>query len=348
MRKAQSTPRPIAAQQASQSANAAGRLLNLISVVVPCYNESDGLNTLHAALTPILEAISPCHEIILVDDGSRDNTFDIARELSQKDPRVKAIRFARNFGKEAGMAAGLSHATGDAVILMDADLQHPPAVIPEMLSAWKNGIDMVIAIRRTRETDSWIRRSVSRAFYHLFDAVSEVRIPQGAGDFRLFDQKVVQAIVSLPERNRFMKGITSWVGFRQECLPFDVANRASGKSSWSLLKLLRYAWDGVTSFSTLPLRVWSVLGMAIAGMASLYGIWLLISTTVFGIDVPGYASLMVSTLFLGGVQLISLGVLGEYVGRIFLEVKMRPMYLVADSIGFPDPNSPSPSHGSDA
>jgi len=329
------------AQPTLPSDTAPARQLALLSVVVPCYNESDGLRALHAALTPVLEALAPNHEIILVDDGSRDNTFDIARELSRSDPRVKALRFARNFGKEAAMAAGLSHATGDATVLMDADLQHPPAVIPGMVTSWIAGTDMVIAVRRRRDTDSWLRRLVSRAFYHLFDAVSEVRIPQGAGDFRLFDRRVVQAIAALPERNRFMKGITSWVGFRQECLPFDVADRASGKSSWSLLKLLRYAWDGITSFSTLPLRVWSVLGIAIAGIATLYGLWLVVSTTVFGIDVPGYASLMVSTLFLGGVQLISLGVLGEYVGRIFLEVKMRPMYLVADSVGFEEDDAPA-------
>ncbi len=308
-----------------------------------CYNESEGLETLHAALAPVLEGLAPRFEIILVDDGSRDNTFDVAHELSREDPRVKVIRFARNFGKEAGMAAGLRHARGDAVVLMDADLQHPPAVIAEMLALWKNGADMVIAVRRTRATDFWLRRLISRAFYHLFDVVSEVRIPQGAGDFRLFDRKVVRAIVSLPERNRFMKGITSWVGFRQECLPFDVANRASGRSAWSLLSLLRYARDGVTSFSTLPLRVWSILGVLIAGIASLYGLWLLIRTMVFGIDVPGYASLMVSMLFLGGVQLISLGVLGEYVGRIFLEVKMRPMYLISDSIGITESAAAEPA-----
>jgi glycosyltransferase involved in cell wall biosynthesis len=327
MRKAQPKTRP------SLPANAADRRPGLLSVVVPCYNESEGLRTLHAALTPVLEGLDIPYEIILVDDGSRDNTFDIARELGRDDPRVKALRFARNFGKEAGMAAGLRHASGDAVVLMDADLQHPPALIPDMLARWRDGIDMVIAVRRTRETDSWLRRQVSRLFYRLFDAMSEVRIPQGAGDFRLFDRKVVDAIVALPERNRFMKGITSWVGFRQECLPFDVGERAAGTSSWNPLSLFRYAWDGVTSFSTVPLRVWSVLGAMIAGAAGLYGLWLLIRTTVFGIDVPGYASLMVSMLFLGGVQLISLGVLGEYVGRIFLEVKMRPMYLIADSIG---------------
>ncbi len=324
---------PQTAPRAPHPAETSGRCLNLLSVVVPCYNESEGLRELHAALTPVLEGLKVRYEIILVDDGSRDNTFDIARELSRDDPRVKALRFSRNFGKEAAMAAGLRHARGDAVVLMDADLQHPPALIGEMLALWKDGIDMVIAVRRSRETDSWLRRLVSRLFYRIFDAVSEVRIPQGAGDFRLFDRKVVAAIAALPERNRFMKGITSWVGFRQECLPFDIGERAAGKSSWNPLKLLRYAWDGVTSFSTVPLRVWSILGVLIASVASLYGLWLLIRTTAFGIDVPGYASLMVSTLFLGGVQLISLGVLGEYVGRIFLEVKMRPMYLIADSVG---------------
>ncbi len=315
------------------------RRLDLLSVVVPCYNESDGLETLYAALTPVLETAAPNHEIVLVDDGSRDDTFIVARKLAAADSRVKAIRFARNFGKEAGMAAGLREARGDAVLLMDADLQHPPAVIPEMIARWRDGIDMVIAVRRDRGTDSWPRRMISLAYYRLFQAMSEVRIPRGAGDFRLFDRVVVDAIAALPERNRFMKGITSWVGFRQECLPFDVGVRATGRSAWGLLSLVRYAWDGLTSFSTLPLRIWSVLGVIIAGFAALYGMWLVVRTTVFGIDVPGYASLMASTLFLGGVQLISLGVLGEYVGRIFLEVKKRPIYLIADRVGFDDPQS---------
>ncbi|SBV94375.1 bactoprenol glucosyl transferase; CPS-53 (KpLE1) prophage [uncultured Alphaproteobacteria bacterium] len=325
----------------SQRRADAERALSLLSVVIPCYNESAGLERLYDALTPVLESAVPAFEIVLVDDGSRDDTFAIARKLAARDRRVKALRFARNFGKEAGMAAGLAAASGDAVVLMDADLQHPPAVIPEMLAAWRDGTDMVIAVRRDRTTDSWARSAISRLYYKLFQAMSEVRIPRGAGDFRLFDRVVVDAIVALPERNRFMKGITSWVGFRQECLPFDVGARETGRSAWNLLGLMRYAWDGLTSFSTVPLRVWSVLGVLIAGLATIYGLWLVISTTVFGIDVPGYASLMVSTLFLGGVQLISLGVLGEYVGRIFLEVKKRPLYLVADSIGFDAPDDGS-------
>lgn len=319
------------------------RVLDLLSVVVPCYNESDGLERLHAALTPVLEALAPAYEIILVDDGSRDDTFAVARKLAVADPHVKALRFARNFGKEAGMAAGLAAASGDAVVLMDADLQHPPAVIPEMLAKWREGVDMVIALRRDRNTDSWLRSAISRLYYKIFQAMSEVRIPRGAGDFRLFDRKVVDAIVALPERNRFMKGITSWVGFRQETLPFDVGARETGRSAWSLLSLMRYAWDGLTSFSTVPLRVWSVLGVLIAGLSAFYGLYLVVRTTVFGIDVPGYASLMVSTLFLGGVQLISLGVLGEYVGRIFLEVKKRPLYLIADRVGLDEPVEPGGS-----
>lgn len=323
------------APKASPSGEAS-RKLGLLSVVVPCFNESAGLHDLYDALVPVLTAESPAFEIILVDDGSRDDTFAVARSLAAADPRIKAIRFARNFGKEAGMAAGLRNARGDAVILMDADLQHPPATIPRMIAAWRRGVDMVIAVRKSRDTDSPMRRLVSRLFYRLFAAVSEVRIPEGAGDFRLFDRKVCEAIAQLPERNRFMKGITSWVGFRQECLPFEPAQRTTGQSTWNFLSLLRYAWDGFTSFSTMPLRIWSVIGAGVAGLASLYGLWLAIRTTVFGIDVPGYASLMVSMLFLGGIQLISLGVLGEYVGRIFLEVKMRPMYLVAETVGLED------------
>lgn len=309
--------------------------LPLLSVVIPLYNESGSLGALHERLKAALADLPLAgHEFVFVDDGSRDTTFDEVAALAAVDPAIRAIRFARNFGKEAAMAAGLRAARGDIVVLMDGDLQHPPELIPEMLARWQMGAKMVTAVRRSRETDPWLRRQLSRGFYGLFRRVSEVALEEGGGDFRLFDRAVVDAINSLPERTRFMKGITSWVGFRQETIDFEPAERAAGASAWSLLRLLRYAIDGLSAFSTLPLRVWSMIGIIISGLSVLYGGFLAVRTAIFGIDVPGYASLIVSVLFLSGIQLISLGVLGEYVGRIFTEVKQRPLYLVSERIGF--------------
>ncbi|NMG31644.1 glycosyltransferase [Aromatoleum evansii] len=307
----------------------------LLSVVIPLYNESGSLGELHRRVKAAIAGLPLAgHELVFVDDGSRDTTFDEVAALAAIDPAIRAIRFARNFGKEAAMAAGLRAARGDVIVLMDGDLQHPPELIPEMLARWQSGAKMVTAVRRSRDTDPWLRRQLSRGFYGLFKRVSEVALEEGGGDFRLFDRAVVDAINSLPERTRFMKGITSWVGFRQETIDFEPAERAAGASAWSLLRLLRYAIDGLSAFSTLPLRVWSMVGICISGLSVLYGGWLVVRTAIFGIDVPGYASLIVSVLFLSGIQLISLGVLGEYVGRIFTEVKQRPLYLVSERIGF--------------
>nr|NMG00195.1 glycosyltransferase [Aromatoleum toluolicum] len=303
--------------------------------MIPLYNESGSLGALHERLKAAIADLPLAgHEFVFVDDGSRDTTFDEVAALAAIDPAIRAIRFARNFGKEAAMAAGLRAARGDIVVLMDGDLQHPPELIPAMIARWQNGAKMVTAVRRSRDTDPWLRRQLSRGFYGLFRRVSEVALEEGGGDFRLFDRAVVDAINSLPERTRFMKGITSWVGFRQETIDFEPAERAAGASAWSLLRLLRYAIDGLSAFSTLPLRVWSMIGVCISGLSVLYGGWLVVRTAIFGIDLPGYASIIVSVLFLSGIQLISLGVLGEYVGRIFTEVKQRPLYLVSERIGF--------------
>jgi glycosyltransferase involved in cell wall biosynthesis len=311
------------------------RVPALLSVVIPLYNESGSLSALHRRLGAVLDRLPAGRsEIVFVDDGSRDATFAEVAALQAGDRRLRAIRFARNFGKEAAMAAGLRAARGDVVVLMDGDLQHPPELIADMLACWRGGAQMVTAVRRSRATDPWLRRQLSRAFYRLFERVSEVSLAEGGGDFRLFDRVVVDAINSLPERTRFMKGITSWVGFRQQEIEFEPAERESGSSAWSLLRLMRYAIDGLSAFSTLPLRVWSLLGLVLATLSVLYGGWLTLRTLIWGIDVPGYASIMVAVLFLSGIQLISLGVLGEYIGRIFTEVKMRPMYLVADRLGF--------------
>ena len=306
-----------------------------LAVVIPLYNESGSLAALHQRVTAVLARLPLAHsEIIFVDDGSRDDTFAHLVALRAIDPCVRAIRFARNFGKEAAMAAGLRAANTDLVVLMDGDLQHPPELIPAMIERWRNGARMVTAVRRSRDTDPWLRRQLSRAFYRLFHKVSEVALAEGGGDFRLFDRAVVDAINSLPERTRFMKGITSWVGFRQETVDFEPAERAAGASAWSMFRLLRYAVDGFSAFSTLPLRVWSLVGISMAALSGVYGGWLVLRTALWGIDVPGYASIMVAVLFLSGIQLISLGVLGEYVGRIFTEVKGRPLYLVAERLGF--------------
>nr|WP_282099078.1 glycosyltransferase family 2 protein [Thauera aromatica] len=306
-----------------------------MSVVIPLYNESGSIQALHRRLSAVLDGLPlDGREVVFVDDGSRDDTFARVSALCAVDPKLRAIRFARNFGKEAAMAAGLRAATGDVVVLMDGDLQHPPELIPALLERWRNGAMMVTAVRRSRETDPWLRRQLTRAFYGFFSRISEVTLAEGGGDFRVFDRAVVDAINSLPERTRFMKGITSWVGFRQEEVDFVPQARAAGESGWPMLRLLRYALDGLSAFSTLPLRVWSLVGLVMAGLSGIYGCWLIGRTLIFGIDLPGYISMMVSVLFLSGIQLISLGVLGEYIGHIFTEVKGRPLFLVAERIGF--------------
>lgn len=306
-----------------------------LSVIVPLYNESGSLPQLHTRLTAAIKGMPVSgYEILFVDDGSADNTFSHVTVLAKQDPHIRAIRFARNFGKEAAMIAGLRNVRGDITVLMDGDLQHPPELIPAMLEAWKQGAKMVTAVRQSRATDPWLRRKLSQLFYRIFAYISEVTLEEGGGDFRLFDRAVVDAMVSMPERNRFMKGITSWVGFERTTLPFEPEARAAGSSSFNLRRLLRYALDGISAFSTAPLKIWSSLGGLLALISVGYGIYLVIRTLVKGTDLPGFPSIMVAILFLSGIQLISLGVLGEYIGRIFTEVKGRPLYLESERVGF--------------
>lgn len=306
----------------------------LLSVISPFYNEAASVTAFMDRLRPLLDAQAASFEILCIDDGSADETHALLLQEREKDPRVKIVRFARNFGKEAALTCGLHLAKGEAAILMDSDLQHPPEVIPDLIRAWEGGAKMVYAIRKSRTTDGPLRKLFSRLFYLLFARIAEIKLPEGAGDFRLLDRAVIDAVNALPERTRFMKGLMTWVGFNYALVPFEVAPRAGGATHWSLTRLLRFAFDGISSFSTVPLRVWTWCGGFVSLLSLAYGLFLTARTILFGIDVPGYASQMVGLLFLGGVQLLSLGIIGEYLGRVYTEVKGRPIYLVATREGF--------------
>jgi glycosyltransferase involved in cell wall biosynthesis len=304
-----------------------------ISVVVPVLNESENIRPLLQRLVPVLEDAARSFEIIFIDDGSDDGTIDALRALNRADRRVTAISFSRNFGKEIAIAAGLDHAAGQAAIIMDADLQHPPETIVEFIAKWREGYKNVFAQRRDRYADSPLRRALTHRFYHLFDVFGETNLPPGAGDFRLLDRQAIEAIARMRERARFSKGLYAWIGFKSIGVPFDVAERAAGTSKFSYRKLTRFALDGLMSFSTIPLRVWTYIGFAISFLSLSLTAFFLLRTLIYGVDVPGFATLIVSLTFFSGIQLLSLGVLGEYIGRIFAEVKRRPLYLVAERIG---------------
>lgn len=311
-----------------------------ISVVVPMFNEAENLAPLVARLTPVMERCSASFEVVFVDDGSTDDTLTALRRANQLDPRLRAISFSRNFGKEIAIAAGLDHARGDAVVIMDADLQHPPEMIETFVERWRQGYQNVFGQRVDRSADSAMRRALTLRFYRLFAAFGETSLPPGAGDFRLLDRQAVEALRAMPERARFSKGLYAWIGYRSLGVPFEVAERAFGSSKFSYRKLTRFALDGLMSFSTLPLKVWTYVGTLISLLALAAAIFFLLRTATHGVDVPGYASLIVSIMFFAGVQLMSLGVLGEYIGRIFAEVKRRPLYLVAERVGVEEDSSP--------
>jgi polyisoprenyl-phosphate glycosyltransferase len=313
--------------------SAAPRLPDL-SVVIPFYNEAANVPALFARLLPVLQALDLRSEVVCVNDGSRDETLDRLLELSRGDASIKVLDLSRNFGKEAALSAGLAYASGRAVIPMDGDLQHPPELIPELLAKWREGYDMVLAIRQTREHQDWVGRLTAKAFYWLFRRLSEVPLPPEAGDFRLLDRRVVDALNRMPERNRFMKGIFAWVGFRQASVPFAVAARAGGGTKWGRLRLWRFALAGLTAFSNFPLRMWGLIGAGISALAFVYIAFRVLRTLIFGIDVPGYETLLGAVLFMGGVQLLTLGIIGDYLGRVFDEVKARPLYIVREAHGF--------------
>jgi polyisoprenyl-phosphate glycosyltransferase len=299
-----------------------------ITLVVPVYNEEAAIPRFLEEITLRLAPLDASLEILFVDDGSRDRSFEVIRDASLRDPRIRYVKLSRNFGKEVALTAGIEMARGDAVVPMDVDLQDPPELILEFVRLWREGYRTVYGARRRRDADTFMKRLTAGAFYRLFNAVADMRIPEDAGDFRLIDREVVEVIRQLPERTRFMKGIFSWAGFSTIAVPYDRPAREVGQTSFNYRKLIRFAMDGITSFSTLPLRVWSAFG-AVMALASLgYMLIVVVRTLVFGVDWPGYASLMSAVLFFGSVQLISVGVLGEYIGRIYFETKQRPLYVI--------------------
>ncbi len=312
---------------------APANLLPELSVVVPVFNEQDNVPVLAARVAGVLDGLVESYELLFIDDGSSDGTLGAIRALAARDPRVRAIAFSRNFGKEVAIAAGLDHALGRAVVLIDADLQHPPELIATFVARWREGFDMVYGQRTARDTDGRLRRAFSRRFYRIFETFGETPLPAGAGDFRLMSRRVVDVLRRMGERARFSKGLYAWVGFPSIGVPFEVAERAHGRSKFDFFKLFRFAFDGLTSFSTLPLKIATLIGLAISGIAMLYALLIVGETIVYGRSVPGFPSLMVSVMFFSGIQLIFLGVIGEYVGRIFAEVKGRPLYVVAEEIG---------------
>jgi len=312
-----------------------GMVAPLLSVIVPVKNEEDGILAFVERVGAILESIAADSgwEILFVDDGSTDATLAAIVAANQRDSRVRALSLSRNFGKEAALSAGLDHARGSAVIPMDVDMQDPPEVLPEMVAKWRDGHEMVFGIRRCRASDGWAKRVTAGLYYRAHNAVSSDKIPENAGDFRLMDRKVVDVIRAMPERNRFMKGLFAWAGFNQASVEYDRVERETGTTKFNYWKLWTLALDGITSASTVPLRIWSYVGALVALFALGYAGFIAVQTIIFGNAVSGYASIMVSVLFLGGIQLISLGVLGEYVGRILTETKQRPLYVVRDTIG---------------
>lgn len=305
-----------------------------VTVIVPCYNEMSVIKKTYHKLFDVLEEDKIAHdydyEIIFVDDGSSDNTLPEIREIAERNKCVKYISFSRNFGKEAGMLAGLSYSGGDAVILIDADLQHPPELIPQMIEYYLQGYNQVIA-RRNRTGDSRTRSFLSSMYYKIVNHMIDVRLSDGVGDFRLLSRKAVNAILSMKEYNRFSKGLFSWVGFDEKVIEYENQSRASGESKWSFAKLVQYGIDGILSFNDKPLRVVLYSGFILVTLGILYIIYSLLRVIIIGVEMPGYFTLITAILVMGGVQLISTGVLGEYVGRIYYEVKQRPHFIVNET-----------------
>ena len=307
-----------------------------LSIVIPVYNEAENLAYLFERLLTVLDRLGQSYEVVCVNDGSRDQTLNQLVLYHQQNPHIKVIDLSRNFGKEIALTAGIDYAQGRAVIPIDADLQDPPELIVDLVAKWQDGFDIVYATRRSRSGETWLKQLTAKAFYRTLGKMTQIEIPANTGDFRLMDRRVIEALKKLPERTRFMKGLFAWVGYRQTAIFFDREPRFQGQTKWNYWKLWNFALDGIFSFSLVPLKVWSYLGLGISLISLLYASYLVVRTLILGIDVPGYASLMVAILFLGGIQLISLGVMGEYLGRVYEEVKARPLYLVREIWGLAD------------
>ncbi|MFF1833833.1 glycosyltransferase family 2 protein [Streptomyces sp. NPDC058231] len=312
----------------------------LISLVVPCFNEEEILERFHARVTGEMTRLGHEFQLVYIDDGSADRTLPVLEELAAADPRTRYLSFSRNFGKEAAMLAGLQHADGDAVVIMDADLQHPPELIGRMVDEHADGYDQVIA-RRTRKGDRVTRTLGARAYYRLINRLVDVELVDGVGDFRLLSRRTVDAVLELTEYNRFSKGLFAWVGFRTTTFGYENAAREQGSSAWTLGKLLNYGLDGLLSFNNKPLRTALYLGMTLMSVAFVYAAWIVGVALVKGVDTPGYVTLIVVVTALAGVQMVMVGVVGEYVGRIYYEVKRRPHFLVkASNTGVPNQQRP--------
>lgn len=299
-----------------------------LAVVVPAYNESDGLREFHARLARVFDGLDLDAQVLFVDDGSRDDTWAVIESLIVQDARVAGLKLSRNFGKELALTAGLDRVDADAVIVIDADLQDPPELIPQFIAKWREGYDAVFGTRSAREGETWVKKATAAMFYRVIGRLSSTPVPRDTGDFRLLSRRAIDALRSLRERHRFMKGLFGWVGFRQIALPYQREARHAGTSKFNYWKLWNFAIEGITSFSSAPLRVAMYAGLFTALLAFAFGVWIVIKTMLWGDPVAGYPSLMVVMLFLGGVQLMALGVIGEYLGRLYEESKQRPLYLV--------------------
>jgi glycosyltransferase involved in cell wall biosynthesis len=299
-----------------------------LSVVVPVYNEEAVLAEFHRRLTSVLDGLEADAEIVYVNDGSADRSMALLAQFHGSDTRVAVVDLSRNFGKEIAMSAGLDYAHGDAVVVMDADLQDPPELLPQMVAAWREGFDVVLMQRRSRAQESWLKRSSAAAFYRLIGRLAAIDIPEDVGDFRLLSRRAVEAVRSFPERSRFMKGLFAWIGYPSRIIEYDRAGRDAGSTKWSYWRLWNFALEGITSFSALPLKLASYFGLVAALASFAYGAYVIGKTLLYGDPVPGYPTLVVLVLFLGGIQLMAIGIIGEYLARMFVEVKQRPLYLV--------------------
>lgn len=309
-------------------------IMKKITIIVPCYNEEEVLSIFFDRLEPIMKSLKGySYNYLFINDGSCDDTLKILKKYAKKSSYVKIISFSRNFGKEAGLFCGINYADGDAVIPMDVDMQDPPEVIPEMVKKWEDGFEVVYGVRSDRKEDTFLKRFSSGLFYRFYNYLAEREIPNNTGDFRLMDRKVVEAIKQFKERGLFMKGVFSWVGFKSCSVEYKRAERVAGQTKWNYWKLWNFALDGITASSTVPLRIWTYMGFFCAICSLLYAVFFIIKTFIFGIDVPGYPSLLVFILFFGGIHMISIGILGEYIGRILKEVKQRPLFIIDEKIG---------------